>query len=81
MGVVSRSLVEHGDRALQSVDTLANEASKVARTLQGPDGAVQRITASVDRATTSVEAVAAGVELETLPRGGDERGHGFSSIR
>jgi len=61
------ALVEHGDRALQSVDTLANEASKVARTLQGPDGAVQRITASVDRATTSVEAVAAGVELETLP--------------
>jgi len=61
------ALVEHGDRALQSVDTLANEASKVARTLQGPDGAVQRITASVDRATSSVEAVASGVELETLP--------------
>lgn len=61
------ALVERSDRALRSVDTLANEASKVARTLQGPDGAVQRITASVDRATSSVEAVATGVELETLP--------------
>jgi phospholipid/cholesterol/gamma-HCH transport system substrate-binding protein len=61
------ALMEHGDQAMRSVDTLASEASKVVRTLQGPDGAVQRITASVDRATTSVEAVASGVELETLP--------------
>ncbi len=61
------ALVERTDKALRSVDTLANEASKVARSLQGPDGAVQRITASVDRATTSVEAVASGIELETLP--------------
>jgi phospholipid/cholesterol/gamma-HCH transport system substrate-binding protein len=61
------ALVERGDKALRSVDALANEASKVARTLQGPDGAVQRITNSVDRAATSVEAVASGIELETLP--------------
>lgn len=61
------ALVERGDHALRSIDTLASEASKVARSLQGPDGAVQRITASVDRATTSVEAVASGIELETLP--------------
>lgn len=61
------ALMEHGDQAMRSVDTLASEASKVVRTLQGPDGAVHRITASVDRATTSVEAVATGVELETLP--------------
>jgi phospholipid/cholesterol/gamma-HCH transport system substrate-binding protein len=61
------ALVERTDNALRSVDTLANEASKVARSLQGPDGAVHRITASVDRATTSVEAVASGIELETLP--------------
>jgi phospholipid/cholesterol/gamma-HCH transport system substrate-binding protein len=51
------ALVERTDNALRSVDTLANEASKVARSLQGP----------VDRATTSVEAVASGIELETLP--------------
>lgn len=61
------ALVERGDQALRSVDTLANETSKVVRSLQGPNGAVQRITASVDRATTSVEAVASGIELETLP--------------
>lgn len=61
------ALVERSDQALRSVDTLASEAGKVVRTLQGPDGAVQRITASVDRATTSVEAVASGIELETLP--------------
>lgn len=61
------ALVERSEQALRSVDTLASEASKVARTLQGPDGAVQRITASVDRATSSVEAVASGIELETLP--------------
>lgn len=61
------ALVEHGDQALRSMDSLATEANKVVRSLQGPDGAVQRLTASVDRATTSVEAVASGVELETLP--------------
>jgi phospholipid/cholesterol/gamma-HCH transport system substrate-binding protein len=61
------ALVEHGDQALRSVDTLATEANRVVRSLQGPDGAVQRLTTSVDRATTSVEAVASGVELETLP--------------
>ncbi|MYN04223.1 MCE family protein [Pseudoduganella sp. DS3] len=61
------ALVERGEHTLRSVDTLASEASKVVRTLQGPDGAVQRISASVDRAVTSVEAVASGIELETLP--------------
>jgi phospholipid/cholesterol/gamma-HCH transport system substrate-binding protein len=61
------ALMEHGDQALRSVDTLATEANKVVVSLQGPNGAVQRLTASVDRATTSVEAVASGVELETLP--------------
>ncbi|MTW14360.1 MCE family protein [Pseudoduganella eburnea] len=61
------ALMEHGDQALRSVDTLANEANKVVVSLQGPNGAVQRLTTSVDRATTSVEAVASGVELETLP--------------
>jgi len=61
------ALIERSDQALRSVDTLAAEASKVARSLQGPNGAVERITASVDRATSSVEAVATGIELETLP--------------
>lgn len=61
------ALVERTDNALRSVDTLASEATKVARGLQGPEGAVQRLTTSVDRATTSVEAVASGIELETLP--------------
>ena len=61
------ALVDRTDHALRSVDNLANEANKVVRSLQGPDGAVQRLTNSVDRATTSVEAVASGIELETLP--------------
>jgi phospholipid/cholesterol/gamma-HCH transport system substrate-binding protein len=61
------ALVDRTDNALRSVDSLASEAGKVARSLQGPDGAVQRLTNSVDRAATSVEAVASGIELETLP--------------
>lgn len=61
------ALAERSDQALRSVDQLATEASRVAQGLQGPDGAVQRITDSVNRATGSVEAVASGIELETLP--------------
>ncbi|UGQ46060.1 MlaD family protein [Massilia endophytica] len=61
------ALAEQTDRAVRSVNELADSATQLSRSLQGPDGAVTRITAAVDRAATSVEAVTSGVELEALP--------------
>lgn len=61
------ALAAQTDRTLKSVQNLADSADSVAQSLNGPDGAVNRIAAAVDRAATSVEAVTSGVELEALP--------------
>jgi len=61
------ALAAQTQKTLSTVDKLATDADQLAASLQGPDGAVARITGAVDRAGTSLEAVTSGVELDTLP--------------
>ena len=61
------ALAAQTQKTLNTVEQLAADANRVTASLQGPDGAVARISGAVDRATTSLEAVTSSVELDTLP--------------
>ncbi len=65
-------------RAQRSLDAVAGASADVSQTarsfdalsgrLQGPGGTLDKITGTVDRVGLSVEAITAGIELETLPQ-------------
>jgi phospholipid/cholesterol/gamma-HCH transport system substrate-binding protein len=61
------ALAAQTQKTLVSVEKLATDANRLTASLQGPDGTIARLSGSVDRATTSLEAVTSGVELDTLP--------------
>jgi phospholipid/cholesterol/gamma-HCH transport system substrate-binding protein len=61
------SLVQQANGTLASVNRLADDAKNITTSLQGPDGAIARLNNTVDRVGLSLETVAGGVELETLP--------------
>lgn len=60
-------LVDQAQVSLAAVNRLADDASRLSASLQGPDGAIARLNSTVDRVGLSLETVAGGVELETLP--------------
>lgn len=60
-------LVEQAQGSLAAVNRLADDATKLSASLQGPNGAISRLNGTVDRVGLSLETVANGVELETLP--------------
>ena len=60
-------LVEQAQGSLAAVNRLADDATKLSASLQGPNGAISRLNSTVDRVGLSLETVAGGVELETLP--------------
>jgi phospholipid/cholesterol/gamma-HCH transport system substrate-binding protein len=61
------ALAAQTQKTMVSVEKLATDANRLTASLQGPDGTIARLSGSVDRATTSLEAVTSGVELDTLP--------------
>ncbi|KQW99957.1 hypothetical protein ASC94_30990 [Massilia sp. Root418] len=60
-------LVDQAQGSLAAVNRLADDATKLSASLQGPNGAISRLNSTVDRVGLSLETVAGGVELETLP--------------
>jgi len=62
------ALADQTQKALNSVNKLATDVDRLTATLQAPGGAIDRITTTADRIGTSVEAVAGGIELDTLPQ-------------
>lgn len=60
-------LVQQANGTLASVNRLADDAKNITTSLQGPNGAIARLNNTVDRVGLSLETVAGGVELETLP--------------
>jgi phospholipid/cholesterol/gamma-HCH transport system substrate-binding protein len=60
-------LLDQAQVSLAAVNRLADDASRLSASLQGPDGAIARLNSTVDRVGLSLETVAGGVELETLP--------------
>lgn len=61
------TLVQQANGTLASVNRLADDAKSITTSLQGPDGAIARLNNTVDRVGQSLETVAGGIELETLP--------------
>jgi len=61
------ALVNKAEGTFKSVDLLAQDVTRLSQSLQGPDGAITRISGAVDRTATSVESVATSAELDTLP--------------
>lgn len=61
------ALVSQAQGTLNSVNGLASDFRQLSQSLQGPNGAIERLTGTVERAGLSLEAVANGLELETLP--------------
>jgi phospholipid/cholesterol/gamma-HCH transport system substrate-binding protein len=61
------ALATKAESAIDSVNLLAQDVTRLSQSLQGPDGTLTRIGNSVDRAVTGVEAVTTGAQLETLP--------------
>ncbi|MRW94770.1 MCE family protein [Duganella sp. FT80W] len=62
------ALAEQTQKTLHSVNTLVIDVDKLATGLQAPGGPIDRITTQVDRIGNSVDAVAGGLELDTLPQ-------------
>jgi phospholipid/cholesterol/gamma-HCH transport system substrate-binding protein len=60
-------LVQQAQSTLASVNRLTDDAKGITSSLQGPDGAIARLNKTVERVGLSLETVAGGVELETLP--------------
>jgi phospholipid/cholesterol/gamma-HCH transport system substrate-binding protein len=67
-------LAEKADRSLASFNELSNSATKMTRnfdqlasSLQGPDGTIVKLNATVDRVGNSLEAVTSELEMQTLP--------------
>ncbi|SFV15549.1 MlaD family protein [Pseudoduganella namucuonensis] len=61
------ALMDQARGSLAAVNRLADDATKLTSSLQGPDGAISRLNGTVDRVGLSLETVAGGIELETLP--------------
>jgi phospholipid/cholesterol/gamma-HCH transport system substrate-binding protein len=61
------ALASKAEGAIDSVNLLAQDVARLSQSLQGPDGTLTRLSASVDRAVDGVEAVTTGAQLETLP--------------
>jgi phospholipid/cholesterol/gamma-HCH transport system substrate-binding protein len=61
------ALASKAEGAIDSVNMLAQDVTRLSQSLQGPDGTLTRIGNSVDRAVNGVEAVTTGAQLETLP--------------
>ncbi|MES2264130.1 MAG: MlaD family protein [Pseudomonadota bacterium] len=60
-------LIDQAHGSLASVDRLAADVTRLSSSLQGPNGAISRLNTTVDRVGLSLETVAGGIELETLP--------------
>jgi len=67
-------LAAKADRGLASISDFSSSAAKTARSfdllatsLQGPEGTIARLNATVDRIGTSLEGVTGDLELQTLP--------------
>lgn len=61
------SLVQQANGTLASVNRLTDDAKNISTSLQGPNGTIARLNNTIDRVGLSLETVAGGVELETLP--------------
>jgi len=61
------ALAAQTQKTMVSVEKLASDANRLTASLQGPDGTLARLSNTVDRAGTSLEAVTSGIELDTLP--------------
>lgn len=61
------SLVQQANGTLASVNRLTDDAKNITTSLQGPNGTIARLNNTVERVGLSLETVAGGVELETLP--------------
>ena len=68
------ALADKADRSLASIDDFSASAAKTARSvdqlvsgLQGPDGTIAHLNATVDRVGASLEGVTSDLELQTLP--------------
>jgi phospholipid/cholesterol/gamma-HCH transport system substrate-binding protein len=62
------ALAEQTQKTLNSVTALANDVNHLTTSLQAPGGPIERITTQVERIGSSVDAVAGGIELDTLPQ-------------
>jgi phospholipid/cholesterol/gamma-HCH transport system substrate-binding protein len=67
-------LAAKADRSLASINDFSSSAAKTAHSfdqlatsLQGPDGTIARLNATVDRVGASLEGVTSDLELQTLP--------------
>jgi phospholipid/cholesterol/gamma-HCH transport system substrate-binding protein len=67
-------LTARADQSMASLKQLSSDAAstvqnydKLATTLQAPNGPIQRLTATVDRAGATLEGVSSDLTLETLP--------------
>jgi phospholipid/cholesterol/gamma-HCH transport system substrate-binding protein len=62
------ALADQTQKTLNSVTALATDVNKLTTNLQAKDGPINRITNTVERIGGSVDAVAGGLELDTLPQ-------------
>ncbi|SEO62864.1 phospholipid/cholesterol/gamma-HCH transport system substrate-binding protein [Duganella sp. CF517] len=62
------ALANEVQRTLVSVNALATDVNRLTTGLQAPDGPIARVSGTVDRIGLSVESVAGGLELDTLPQ-------------
>ncbi|HEX7985097.1 MAG TPA: MlaD family protein [Duganella sp.] len=62
------ALATEVQKTLVSVNALATDVNRLTTGLQAPDGPIARISGTVDRVGLSVESVAGGLELDTLPQ-------------
>ncbi|WP_374360969.1 MlaD family protein [Pseudoduganella danionis] len=61
-------LADQTQQTLKSFHRLAGDADQMVQQLQAPNGPIARLTDSTERIAGSVEAVAGGLELDTLPQ-------------
>ncbi|MQA23285.1 MlaD family protein [Rugamonas rivuli] len=62
------ALADQTQHTLNSFNVLATDADRLVKTLQAQDGPIARIATTAERIGGSVEAVAGGIELDTLPQ-------------
>ena len=55
------------EQSMDALTVLAKDVTDVSASLRGPNGAIERIAGTVERAGNSLDAVATGVELDALP--------------
>ena len=61
------ALVDQAQSTLNSVNAFATDATRLTHKLQAQGGPIERLSGTVDRVGTSLEAVSSGVELDALP--------------